>query len=110
MRLLHEYHTRYVGRENLFDQRNAVSDSVLFYGRAALLSRLRDSARNAEPVALYGARKLGKTSVLNQLEGLMKGTRVGRLDASQLAETGSIVFGIFILSYLNKKKIIDKGK
>ena len=66
--LLFEYSNRYLPGADLFDDRHSISDTLTFFGRAQLLSRLREELiRSRQSVGLFGLRKSGKTSVLLQL-------------------------------------------
>jgi serine/threonine protein kinase len=87
--LLGDYVKRYLGEQNVFDDRNAVTDAVLFYGRGGLLASLKACVEKGESAALYGLRKLGKTSVLNQLQHMLGRKRAVKIDCGELAAIGS---------------------
>ena len=65
---------------DLFSARNAVADSMLFFGRQDLLNELRTRILRKECVGLFGLRKSGKTSALNHLAASMPGHVVIQLD------------------------------
>ena len=68
--LLQGYVDRYLQRVDFFDDRNAISDTLSFFGRTELLQRLGEELLRYQGIGLFGLRKSGKTSILLQL-GLM---------------------------------------
>ncbi len=64
---LDDLHRRYLGKQDLFDMRNALDEARFFFGRRSLLSEIVDTLSRREHVALVGPRKVGKSSVLNLL-------------------------------------------
>ena len=79
---LNNYFDRYVGSGNLFNERSAVTDAMLFFGREGLLSNVEKSLERGESIALYGFRKQGKTSVLNQLRHHLSHLKTAKLECS----------------------------
>jgi hypothetical protein len=77
--LLNEYAERYLPGRNLFDDRNAISDAVAFFGRGTLLAKLEQELLNYQSVGLWGLRKAGKTSILLQLEQILRSRAVVRI-------------------------------
>ncbi len=67
MGLLADYIDRYLQRADFFDDKNAISDTLSFFGRTELLQRLGEELLRSQGVGLFGLRKSGKTSVLFQL-------------------------------------------
>ncbi|MBD2388621.1 HEAT repeat domain-containing protein [Cylindrospermum sp. FACHB-282] len=65
--LLAEYCDRYLPGADLFDDRNAIGDTLSFFGRGKLLHRLEEELLRKQGVGLFGLRKSGKTSILLQL-------------------------------------------
>ncbi|MCC2692808.1 HEAT repeat domain-containing protein [Nodularia sp. LEGE 04288] len=65
--LLAEYSDRYLPGADLFDDRNAIGDTLSFFGRGELLHRLEEELLRKQGVGLFGIRKSGKTSILLQL-------------------------------------------
>jgi hypothetical protein len=65
--LLAQYAGRYLPGADFFDDRNAIGDTLSFFGRGELLGRLQEELLNLQGVGLFGLRKSGKTSVLLQL-------------------------------------------
>ena len=60
-----------LGRGDVFDERNPISDSAAFFGRGPLIHRRQGKILNRQNFGLYGLRKMGKTSLIFQLrEGL----------------------------------------
>jgi len=65
--LLAQYTDRYLPGADLFDDRNAIGDTLSFFGRSELLHRLEEELLRKQGVGLFGIRKSGKTSILLQL-------------------------------------------
>jgi len=65
--LLAQYTDRYLPGADLFDDRNAIGDTLSFFGRSELLHRLEEELLRKQGVGLFGLRKSGKTSILLQL-------------------------------------------
>ena len=61
------YFTHYLPGVDFFDARNAIGDSLSFFGRSELLHVIEADLVQANAVGLFGLRKAGKTSVLLQL-------------------------------------------
>ena len=70
--LLTEFADLYLPGADLFDDRNAIGDTLTFFGRNELVHRLGEELRRNQGVGLFGLRKSGKTSVLIQLSYLMR--------------------------------------
>ncbi len=70
--LLTQYIKRYMPDADLFDDRNAIGDTLSFYGRVNLLHSLEEDLCRCQGLGLFGIRKSGKTSVLLQLEFSMR--------------------------------------
>jgi len=61
----------WLGRGDVFDERNPISDGAAFFGRGPLIHQLLNKIVNRQNFGLYGLRKMGKTSLVFQLrEGL----------------------------------------
>jgi hypothetical protein len=65
--ILVEYAEQYLPGADLFDDRNAIGDSMSFFGRGNLLDKLEKDLLNCQGIGLFGLRKSGKTSLLLQL-------------------------------------------
>ncbi|NET62363.1 MAG: hypothetical protein F6K47_41555 [Symploca sp. SIO2E6] len=65
--LLAQYTDRYLPGADLFDDRNAIGDTLSFFGRGELLQRLQENLCRSQGVGIFGLRKSGKTSLLLQL-------------------------------------------
>lgn len=70
--LLAEYADRYLPGADLFDDRNAIGDTLSFFGRSELLQQLETDLTRSQGVGLFGLRKSGKTSLLLQLGFAMR--------------------------------------
>ncbi|BBD63465.1 hypothetical protein NIES2109_63150 (plasmid) [Nostoc sp. HK-01] len=78
-----EYVNRYIKRANFFDDKNAISDTVSFFGRIELLNRLKEELLGYQAIGLFGLRKSGKTSILYQLSFLLRNHPIVRIDLQQ---------------------------
>ena len=67
MEALREQVDRYTGRTDLYDVRTAVTDVLSFFGRSRLLADLRRRLSAGRSLALFGVRKVGKSSLLGRL-------------------------------------------
>ncbi|WP_334756963.1 hypothetical protein [Nostoc sp.] len=78
--LLEEYCDRYLQRADFFDDKNAISDTLSFFGRTELLQRLGEELLRYQGVGLFGLRKSGKTSVLLQLGFMLREYPIVHID------------------------------
>jgi len=78
--LLTEYAERYLPGADIFDDRNAIGDTITFFGRNELLHRLKEELLNYQGTGLFGLRKSGKTSVLLQLAFTLRDHPVVHVD------------------------------
>ena len=76
----------WLGRGDVFDERNPISDSAAFFGRGPLIHQLLNKILNRQNFGLYGLRKMGKTSLIFQLrEGLPSNIRLVYIDLQGIA-------------------------
>lgn len=78
--LLAQYTDRYLPGADLFDDRNAIGDTMSFFGRGELLQRLEEDLHRGQGIGLFGLRKSGKTSILLQLGFAMRRHPVVHID------------------------------
>ncbi|OUL28879.1 hypothetical protein BV375_17355 [Nostoc sp. 106C] len=78
--LLNEYIDRYLQRADFFDDKNAITDTLSFFGRTELLQRLGEELLRYQGVGLFGLRKSGKTSVLLQLGFMLREHPIVHID------------------------------
>ncbi len=78
--LLAQYAERYLPGADLFDDRNAIGDTLCFFGRGNLLHSLEEDLRRNQGIGLFGLRKSGKTSLLLQLGFAMRQYPVVHID------------------------------
>ncbi len=78
--LLEGYCDRYLQRADFFDDKNAISDTLSFFGRTELLQRLGEELLRHQGVGLLGLRKSGKTSVLLQLGFMLREHPIVHID------------------------------
>ncbi len=64
---LREYLSRFIGNRNLYDVRNPVVDRLNFFGRETKASELLEVLSEGRPLALFGLRKMGKSSLVQHL-------------------------------------------
>ncbi len=69
---LKEYAGRYLPHADMFDDRNAISDTLTFFGRSGVLNLIQKELLRVQSIGLFGLRKSGKTSMLLQLELSLK--------------------------------------
>ncbi|MDJ0900575.1 MAG: caspase family protein [Xenococcus sp. MO_188.B8] len=81
--VLAEYVDRYVQRADFFDDRNAISDTLSFFGRVDLLNKLEQELLRCQGIGLFGIRKSGKTSILFQLGFLLRKNPIVHIDLQQ---------------------------
>jgi len=84
--LLAEYGDRYLPGADLFDDRNAIGDTLSFFGRVELLNELEENLRRNQGIGLFGLRKSGKTSVLLQLGFAMNQHPVVHVDLQRCSQ------------------------
>ncbi|HEX3251390.1 MAG TPA: tetratricopeptide repeat protein, partial [Pyrinomonadaceae bacterium] len=65
--ILTHYCQHYLPGVDLFDDRNAIGDTLSFFGRSDLLHKIESDLVQAQAIGIFGLRKSGKTSVLLQL-------------------------------------------
>ena len=78
--LLDEYIGRYFQHADFFDDRNAITDTLSFFGRAEILQRLGEELLRNQALGLFGLRKSGKTSVLIQLGFMLREYPIVHID------------------------------
>jgi DNA-binding NarL/FixJ family response regulator len=93
--LLTEYADRYLPGVDLFDDRNAVADTMMFYGRGDLLERLASDLVRGQGAGLFGLRKSGKTSTMLQLGYRLREHPVVHVDLQR--HGGATRFGAALL-------------
>ena len=78
--LLEEYVDRYLQRADFFDDKNAISDTLSFFGRTEILQHLGEELLRYQGIGLFGLRKSGKTSVLLQLGFMLREHPIVHID------------------------------
>lgn len=99
--LLAQYTKRYMPGADLFDDRNAIGDTLSFYGRSNLLHSLEDDLRRCQSIGLFGIRKSGKTSVLLQLGFSLRQHPVVYIDLQPYG--GKLRYGVELFNEILKK-------
>ena len=95
--LLAEYVDRYLGTD-LFDDRNAIGDTLSFFGRSKILNKLEEGLKNHQGIGLFGLRKSGKTSLLLQVSFALKQHPVLHIDLQPYG--GKLYYGIEIFNQI----------
>ncbi|MEH2394763.1 MAG: HEAT repeat domain-containing protein, partial [Nostoc sp.] len=100
--LLEGYCDRYLQRADFFDDKNAISDTLSFFGRTELLQRLGEELLRYQGVGLFGLRKSGKTSVLLQLGFMLREHPIIHIDLQRYGGSryGAALFND-IIQYLS---------
>lgn len=71
----------WLGRGDVYDEHNPISDAAVFFGRGQLLHLLVTKILNRQNFGLYGLRKMGKTSLVFQLrENLPRNVLLGYVE------------------------------
>jgi hypothetical protein len=78
--LIASYAERYLPGADLFDDRNAIGDTLSFFGRSKLLHDLENELQRGQGIGLFGLRKSGKTSLLLQLGSALRKHPVVHID------------------------------
>jgi hypothetical protein len=104
---LAEFADRYLPGADLFDERNAISDGLFFFGRTELLSRLQAELLRNCSIGLFGLRKSGKTSVLLQLEYAMRQVPVVRIDLQRFGSETDFAGAIFDDILVQLRRLAD---
>jgi hypothetical protein len=73
------------GQQNLYAMSGPVSGDLSFFGREGTLQGVIDLLNSGQPVAIFGLRKVGKTSLIQRLRG-----RLAQERASALVDAQSI--------------------
>lgn len=66
--ILTEQARLYLPGADMFNYKNAIGDTLTFYGRSQLLQELQEELIRYQGIGLLGIRKSGKTSILLQLQ------------------------------------------
>ena len=74
------YIRRYVQRADFYNDVNAISNRFDFFGRMGLLKKIDEELNRHQSIGLFGIRKSGKTSVLYQIELLLRDQPKVRID------------------------------
>lgn len=101
--LISEYAHRYLSSADLFDDRNAIGDTLSFFGRAKLLNRLEEELVRNQGVGLFGLRKSGKTSMLLQISFALRQYPVVHIDLQPFGSQrryGAEIFNQFLQQLL----------
>ncbi len=95
--LLSEYSNRYLSFD-LFDDRNAIGDTLSFFGRTQILNRLEEGLKKRQGIGLFGLRKSGKTSLLLQIISALRRHPVVYVDLQ--AYGGKLYYGVEIFNQI----------
>jgi hypothetical protein len=85
----------------LFDDRNAISDTLSFFGRSDLLGILEDDLIRNQGIGLFGLRKSGKTSILLQLGFSLRHHPIVHIDLQPFG--GKTLFGAELFNEIIKQ-------
>jgi len=82
----------YVARTDPYDESRPITDPTWFFGRSDLLERLPAVLRQGQHAGLFGLRKVGKTSLINQLRQRLAGAPVAWVDCQGHAPVADDLF------------------
>jgi CHASE2 domain-containing sensor protein len=91
-RQLKELEEPYLVRVDPYAEFKPISDPMWFYGRGDLLDRLRAALAQGQHVGVFGLRKVGKTSLTNQLRQRFVATPSVFLDCQGLSTKAESYF------------------
>jgi len=89
---LRELEEPFVARTDPYDESRPISDPTWFFGRDDLLERLPAVLRQGQHVGLFGLRKVGKTSLINQLRQRLASTPTAWIDCQGYAPVADDLF------------------
>jgi hypothetical protein len=89
---LRELEEPFVARTDPYDESRPISDPVWFYGREDLLARVPAVLRQRQHAGIFGLRKVGKTSLLNQLRAQLASSCAVWIDCQGYPPTASELF------------------
>lgn len=96
--LLAQYCDRYLPGADLFDDRNAIGDTLSFFGRSELIQNLEEDLQRSQGIGLFGLRKSGKTSLLLQLGFVMRSHPIVHIDLQPYG--GKLYYGAELLNQI----------
>src|ERR1039458_7435779 len=82
----------YVARTDPYDESRPITDPTWFFGRNDLLDRLPAVLRQGQHAGLFGLRKVGKTSLINQLRQRLASTPTAWIDCQGYAPVADDLF------------------
>jgi WD40 repeat protein len=104
-RTLAEIEEPFTIRQDPYDEGVPVRDETWFYGRRDLLERLPAILRQGQHAGIFGIRKVGKTSLLNQLrDRLLRNTAVVLIDCQGHEANADEYFGAILEGFRNELK------
>jgi hypothetical protein len=108
--LLAQYADRYLPGADLFDDRNAIGDTLSFFGRSEILQRLEADLTRSQGIGLFGLRKSGKTSLLLQLGLVMRQHPVIHIDLQPYGGKEHYCVDLFNVILIRLQQFIKKEK
>ncbi len=104
-RTLAEIEQPFTTRQDPYDEGVPVRDETWFYGRRDLLERLPAALRQGQHAGIFGIRKVGKTSLLNQLrDRLLRNTVVVLMDCQGYEANADEFFRAILDGFRNELK------
>ncbi|MEM6254998.1 MAG: NACHT domain-containing protein [Cyanobacteria bacterium P01_D01_bin.156] len=95
-KLLLKQVSQYSNTVDFFQDKKAIHDPLLFFGRTQLLDQLIVDLNNNQSVGLFGLRKSGKSSILHQLALRCRDHAIIHIDMQKYSDIG-IGYGIELL-------------
>ena len=91
-RVLRELEEPYLARLDPYDEPKPIHDPTWFYGRDDLLKRLPAVLAQGQDVGIFGLRKVGKTSLTNQLRQRFVSTPTVFIDCLAFSARAEVFF------------------
>jgi Cdc6-like AAA superfamily ATPase len=91
-RVLKELEEPYLARVDPYAESKPIHDPTWFYGRDELLKRLPSVLAQGQHIGIFGLRKVGKTSLINQLRQRFVATPTVFIDCQAFSASAEIYF------------------
>jgi hypothetical protein len=106
---LRELEEPFVARTDPYDESRPISDPTWFFGRDDLLERLPAVLRQGQHVGLFGLRKVGKTSLINQLRQRLIAVPTVWIDCHGLPGNADALFAEMGGQLRKELKVVSAG-
>ena len=86
-RVLNEVEEPYVIRRDPYLESKPILDPTWFFGREEILDRITSVLAQGQHAGLFGLRKIGKTSLINQIQQRLEGTATALVDCQAFGDS-----------------------